>query len=245
VKYHSHLNRILFTMAVLATVAGIYIFGRFHVAHELLFARHQNRALYKDLQTTLARLEEERTRAVVAEREADIVRQANALLRESERRRQDEIAGLEGDLAFYRRLGGASGSQAALAIHHIELQATQAPRVYRIIFTLTQNLRWASAISGRIQFGLDGIQNGVARHLVDEQLLADTAAPLTFQFKYFQQLEGLITLPAGFEPVRLTVRLRSRSLRKVVEQSVEWGALFDLPRSALPGNEATNRNASD
>ncbi|MBT8072541.1 MAG: hypothetical protein HKP21_02440, partial [Xanthomonadales bacterium] len=136
------------------------------------------------------------------------------------------------------RLGGANGSQAPLAVHYLELQATQSPRVYRIIFTLTQNLRWAAVISGSIQLGVDGINNGVAQHLTEEQLLAETAGALRFKFKYFQQFERLITLPEGFEASQLTVRLRSGSLRTPIEQSVTGQSLFNQSAETTSEDEA-------
>jgi hypothetical protein len=211
---------------VVAIMLGIFYVSKYYVADELIFANYQVEALQSDLQTSLEQLDIERTRATNAEREADVVRRANALLRDSERQRQDEIAGLQADLAFYRRLGGANGSQAALAVHHMELQHTRSPRVYLLVFTLTQNLRWASSIAGQIQLGVDGIQDGTAKHLDDRQLLAETADPLKFQFKYFQQFERLITLPEGFAAERLTIRLRSGSLGTAVEQTTQWQDMF-------------------
>lgn len=229
----------LITLAVFIFSVGILLVGRYFVADELVLTNYQVQALHQDLLTAHQILEAERARSTMAEREVDVVRRANALLRASERERQDEIAGLQADLAFYRRLGGANGSQAALAVHYLELQATQSPRVYRIIFTLTQNLRWAAIISGRIELGIDGIGNGIAQHLTQEQLLADSAESLNFQFKYFQQLERLITLPENFAASRLTIRLRSASLRTPIEQSMEWKSLFnqegDQGSSSGPG----------
>jgi len=216
---------------------GIFYFGKYFVVDELLYANYQIEALQGDLQVALDQLTAERSRSMVAEREADVVRRANALLRASERKRQDEIAGLQADLEFYRRLGGANGSQAPLSVHQVELQATQSPRVYRIIFSLTQNLRWAAVISGKIQLGVDGIQSGVAEHLTNEQLLAESVEPLIFKFKHFQQLERLITLPEGFEASRLTIQLKSSSLRTPVEQSMEWHSLFNQLTTDPPANE--------
>jgi hypothetical protein len=221
-------------MPAMAIALCIFYFNKYYVLDELIYANYQVQALQQDLKAALEQLEAEEAHAAVSKQEADVVRQANALLRESERNRQDEIAGLQADLAFYRRLGGANGSQAPLAVNYLELQATQSPRVYRIIFTLTQNLRWASIISGRIDLDLDGIRDGVAEHLKQEQLLAESTEPLTFQFKYFQQLERLITLPEGFEPNRLSIRLRSGSLRSPVVQSVEWQSLFNQVASDKP-----------
>jgi hypothetical protein len=226
-------------IALPATLIFMVIFyvGKYYVADELIDANHQATALQQNLIEAREQLEEEKARAAVLEREADVLRRANALLRESERERQDEIAKLQADLAFYRRLGGASGSQAPLAVHYLELQATQSPRVYRLIVTLTQNLRWAAVISGQVQLGLDGIQDSVALHLTEKQLLPESTQPVNFQFKYFQQIERLITLPENFEPSRLTIRLRSSSLRTPVEKSLEWQSLFNRSGTGLPARQ--------
>ena len=142
------------------------------MADELIDANYQVAALQQNLQDLHDRFETEQAKGTVIQREADVLRRANELLRNSERERQDAIASLQADLAFYRRLGGANGSQAPLAVHYLELQTTQAPQVYRLIFTLTQNLRWAAVISGRVHLGVDGIRNGAADHLTEGQLLA-------------------------------------------------------------------------
>ena len=235
------------TIAVPAVVIALSMvyFARYFVADELIAANNKVKALQIQLQTSEAQQIVEKERLAIADHEVDIVRRANALLRVSERQRQDEIAQLQADLAFYRRLGGANGSQAALAVHHVELQATQSPRVYRILFTLTQNLRWAAIISGRVQLGLDGIRDGSAVHLTDAQLLADSAENLTFKFKYFQQIERLITLPENFQAKRLTVRLKSGSLRTPVEQSMEWATLFDLTNDESTQKETPGLSADD
>lgn len=227
----------LIAIPAVSIALAIFYFGKYYVVDELIYANYQIEALQEDLQVALDQLAAERSRSTVAEREADVVRRANALLRASERKRQDEISGLQADLEFYRRLGGANGSQAPLSVHHIELQTTQSPRVYRIIFSLTQNLRWAAVISGHIQLGVDGIRNGAAEHLTNEQLLAESVEPLNFKFKHFQQLERLITLPEGFEASQLTVQLKSSSLRTPVEQSVEWQGLFKQITTDPPAEE--------
>jgi len=234
-------------IALPATLIFMVIFyvGKYYVADELIDANHQATALQQNLIEAREQLEEEKARAAVLEREADVLRRANALLRESERERQDEIAKLQADLAFYRRLGGASGSQAPLAVHYLELQATQSPRVYRLIVTLTQNLRWAAVISGQVQLGLDGIQDSVALHLTEKQLLPESTQPVNFQFKYFQQIERLITLPENFEPSRLTIRLRSSSLRTPVEESLEWQNLFNRSGTGLPARQPASPAPDD
>jgi len=217
----------LILIPVIGVVLGVFYFGRYFVADELIDAKQRIASLQQEIQVLKGLLAEERGRATVAEREVDVVRRANALLRTSERERQDEIAALQADLEFYRRLGGASGSQAPLAVHYVELLPTKSPRVYRITLSLTQNLRWAAVISGKVVLRIDGIRNGVAEHLTNAQLLAESDDALRFKFKYFQQLERFITLPEGYEASRLTIQLKSASLKAPVEQTMEWNTLIN------------------
>jgi len=226
--YHPKLPKWqLIAIPAVSIILGVFYFGKYFVANELILAKRQLAEMKRDLQTVQDQLAQERSRSSVAEAEVDIVRQANNLLRSSERDRQDEISALQADLEFYRRLGGANGSQAPLSVHYLELLPTKSPRVYRIVFSLTQNLRWATNISGQVQLGIDGIRGGVAEHLTNEELLADSRESLSFQFKHFQQLECLITLPEGFTPSRLTLHLKSNSLKTPVEQSMEWQSLIN------------------
>jgi len=236
-NYHNIPKWQRIAVPAVSIILGVFYFGKYYVADELILARQKVADLRQDLQTTRELLTQERSRSSVAEAEVDIVRRANNLLRSSERDHQDEIAGLQADLDFYRRLGGANGSQAPLTVHYLELLPTQSPRVYRVIFSLTQNLRWATNISGQILLGIDGIRDGVAEHLTNEQLLAESAGPLSFQFKHFQQLECLITLPEGYEPSRLTIHLKSNSLRTPVEQSMEWQNLINQKVIDSPADE--------
>jgi hypothetical protein len=54
----------------------------------------------------------------------------------------------------------------------------------------------------------------------------DTPEP-TFRFKYFQQLEGYLTLPGGFSPTRLILTLEAGDRRKPVQRSYPWNTLLE------------------
>ena len=219
-------QRISILLALMLLVT--YLFGRQYVDKELSKKRQQVVQLETDLQTSRAETEDLETANAVAVQEVVVLQQANNLLRDSERNRQDEIASLKADLAFYRRLGGADGSQAGLAIHQVELRRTDSPQVFELVFTLTQNIRWASSIDGNIDVTIDGIQDGKALHLGKSQLLAENTATLKFEFKYFQQLERLITLPEGFDPKYLTLKLDTAGSGNKVEQTLVWQDLFGV-----------------
>ena len=224
----------LIAVPAMGIVLGVFYFGKYFVAEELIYANYKVEALEQDLQAALDQLAAEKSRSTIAERESDVVRRANNLLRATERKNQDKIASLQADLEFYRRLGGANGAQAPLSVHSVEIQPMQSPRVYLITISLTQNLRWASVIAGQVELGVDGIRNGVAEHLTNAQLLPESAEPLSFQFKHFELLESLITLPEGYVANRLTIRLKSDSLKMPVEQSMEWFSLLNQSTIITP-----------
>jgi hypothetical protein len=207
-----------------------------HVAPDMNRIAAQNQRLESDLKSAVRRLASAQDHAAVTERQADVLRQANSLLRESELNRQAELTLLRADLEFYRRLGGASGSQPALAVHHIERLPTQSERVHRLIFTLTQNLRWASLAEGHVKLRLEGTRANRPDSLGWRELSPSADQALAFNFKYFQQLEFMVTLPDGFNPIRLVVELRADILKKPLEQSFEWAALGPAPgtRAGMP-----------
>lgn len=170
------------------------------------------------LRQRLARLQ---ANQAVLERETDVLRRANELLRKSESARQAEMNQLHSELDFYRRLAGTGAAQSGLDIYRVEIVPTDSTRVYRFILTLTQNLQRASITSGTVTMRLEGTQGDQVVRLGWQQLGGPGAEP-EFRFKYFQQIEGYLTLPEGFSPTRLLLKLEPAQKRKSVERVFEW-----------------------
>lgn len=104
------------------------------------------RALRAEVKELGQRVETSRVRQKMAERQVEVLRQANNLLRQEESNRQAEMQRLQGEVEFYQRLAGTSGSQEGLAVYELELQPTASPQVFRFVLTLTQNLRRSALI---------------------------------------------------------------------------------------------------
>jgi hypothetical protein len=190
-------------------------------------------ALRKDvgfLSTELAavkeRLDRTQARLAVVAGEADVLRQANRLLRAQESNRQAELNTLQSELDFYRRLAGTGGEQSGLDVYRAELVPTGSARVYQFELTLTQNIRRASIITGRARIDVEGTLEDRPVTLYWSQLGdGDTPEP-AFRFKYFEQLEGYLALPENFLPTRLVVTLESKDQRNPVQRSYEWHSLL-------------------
>ena len=178
--------------------------------------------LASDLENVRSRMERLQARQEVLERERDILRQANSLLREQESERQAEMNRLQSELDFYRRLAGTGGAQEGLDVYRMELVPTESPRVFRYSLTLTQNIRRASIISGRVRIDAEGVLEDRPVTLFWSQLSDGNTPEPAFRFKYFEQLEGYLTLPEGFSPTRLVISLEASQQRQSVERSFDW-----------------------
>jgi hypothetical protein len=154
-------------------------------------------------------------------RSDQISRDANRDLQGSLAERDEEIAGLRADVAFYERLVGATAQRRGLAVHALKMQP-QGDAAWHFTGTLTQNLNRGAVSAGRLTLLVDGTRDGRLQKLTWDDLRQTPSAPgLGYSFKYFEQVEGDVFLPAGMTPVRVTVRLVPQS-GAAVEQSFTW-----------------------
>jgi len=177
--------------------------------------------LSSELDMLKQRLDRSQAREAVLAREADVLRRANRLLREQESQRQAEMNTLQSELDFYRRLAGTGGTQTGLDVYRAELLNTASERVFKFVLTLTQNIRRASIISGRVRIDVEGTLDDRPVTLYWSQLGGDEPEP-AFRFKYFQQLEGYLSLPEGFMPLQWLVTLEAKGSRNPVQRSYAW-----------------------
>jgi len=227
----------MLSLLAAALLAATYALTAHHVAPRLAAAEAENRRLATGLEQSLARLDRIRGRVALADQRVDVLTRANALLRESEAERQAEITRLEADLDFYRRLGGALGERSPLTVQQVARSETGPAGVHRLVFTLTQNLRWSQVASGTVRLRIEGVRDGRPATL-GWSTLAGGSPPPAFQFKYFQQVECLVTLPEGFTPLRLIVDLDAEDVDAGPTQTFEWAALAPPEEATLapPGD---------
>jgi len=226
--------KIRFTEAVVltTTIATVLIFIAWQLAStkvvpETTDLQNEVRFLSGELASIRDRLKRIQASQVVIEREADVLRQANHLLRENESKRQAQLGRLQSELDFYRRLAGTGGVQSGLDIYRAEVIPTDSGRVFQFILTLTQNIRRAAIIAGRVRVDIEGTMEDQPVTLYWSQVSDGETPEPSFRFKYFQQLEGYLTLPEGFSPIRLLVTLEAKGQRKPVIRNYNWNELKD------------------
>ncbi|MEZ5465928.1 MAG: DUF6776 family protein [Lysobacteraceae bacterium] len=145
----------------------------------------------------------------VMSRSDQVSRSAVQSLQEDLADRDERIAQLRADVAFYERLVDAASKRQGLSVHSLRFTRRE-DGAWRYVLTLTQNLKRSKVSSGELRILIEGAQGGQLKMLDWSTLRQDAeAAALTFEFKYFQQLKGSVMLPEGFTPHRVRVQLKS------------------------------------
>ena len=173
------------------------------------------------LQTLQARIDELEQRVTTLARSDQISRDANRDLQGTLAERDEEIAGLHADVAFYERFVGSTAQRRGLNVHELQLQP-QAAGAWHFTATLTQNLNRGAVNKGRLTLAVEGSRDGKLQRLAWAELRQQPDAPgVDYSFKYFQQIEGDVLLPAGMQPIRVIARVQPQS-GAAVEQSFTW-----------------------
>jgi hypothetical protein len=220
---------VLTVLLVSVLMFVVYQLASSPVEPELEELKEQVAFLGKELATMSGRYKRNQARLTVVEREAEVFRRANRLLRSKESEHQAELNRMQSELDFFHRLAGTSGTQTGLAVYAAELITTDSDRVFQFILTLTQNIRRASVIVGWARINVEGTLDDRPVTLNWSQVTDGSTPEPSFHFKYFQQMQGYLAMPEKFSPVRLLVVLDVEDQRKPVVHTFNWAELVAGP----------------
>ena len=183
----------------------------------------------RQLADQAAQIEQLQQQVATLSRSDQISRDANRDVQNTLAERDEEIAALRADVAFYERFVGSTAQRRGLTVHELRLQP-RTDQGWHYTATLTQSLNRDAASIGEMRLAIEGTRDGRLETLdwSDLRQSAD-AQGVEFSFKYFQQVEGDIVLPPDFQPLRVTVRLAPQR-GSAVERAFSWADV--TPRSA-------------
>lgn len=202
-----------FYLGQMATYSGM---GRNPTSYRTLQA--QLLASQDKLSERESELEVQRTRHAVDRAALEMVRSDLAT-------QNEQIAGLEEGLNFYRSLMVPGDLDKGLSIRGIELVAGAESRhyAYRIVL-LQQQARKQPMVVGKLHVTVTGMQ---AEEPLEYPLGAIsgglTEDAIAIKFRYFQSVEGELTVPEGFEPQSVRVTAQVTKPRKIeVGEEFPW-----------------------
>ena len=212
--------RILLAVAWLASLVVVALVSTRLAAPGLANVRDGARTAQRDAEQRQRQLEELSQRVITLERSDQISRAANIELQASLAERDEEIAGLRADVAFYERLVGSTSQRKGLSVHSIEFAPEEAG-TWRYRAVLTQNLNRGAISQGQMRFTVEGVRGGKLASIGwDELVQRKDAGGQVYSFRYFQELDGSVMLPKDFTPQRVRVLLRGNG--GGAEQTFDW-----------------------
>jgi hypothetical protein len=176
-------------------------------------------------------------RVAVLERAQQVASAANADLQRQIGERQEEIAGLRTDLAFYSSLTRADAKREGLSVQALGVAAARDnPRLFNFTVTLTQNLKPGQVASGQVKLSVNGIRSGKLETIDWTNLVANADAKgMGFAFKYFQQIKGTLLLPEGFAPNGIRVEADAGTEFGKSSRDFVWGEVLTTPGAQNAG----------
>lgn len=201
---------IALSVTVLSCVlAGLYALGRWHAGFDARRALDAQAALQATLRERDATIAALRLKAA----ELDTLKAAQDREREEVSRTigelQAEVARQAQQLDLYRGVVvGGTAPPPSVAVRELRLSPMAVPGRYLLRIALARSGRPDREVSGSVQVTVEGRRSGAAARLGLREISPSRAPQLTYRFRYFENLEQELALPAGFKPDRVLVEVR-------------------------------------
>jgi hypothetical protein len=121
---------------------------------------------------------------------------------------QSQIARLNQDLSFYRGLVQPE-TIVNVKVQQMQILPESGAGQFRFKFVLVQTAKTSGTVAGSFAITLDGLQQGKPVTLDLSTLSPEGHGSLSYSFKYFQDYDVPIHLPAGFEPTRVGIEIHT------------------------------------
>lgn len=233
IRPHAPMRRLVLTItfAVLGLVAVCVAFelGRYNAGYNIISVvkeraqLHSSMAHLKDANRTLqARIIQLETSNAGHAREDQVVSRTIGEL-------QAQVARQTEELAFYRAVVAEGAPAIGVRVGTVRLAAAKPADHFLVQVSLVRAGKTDGMTTGTVSLTVDGQGAGGKPATLDSQALAvgGKAADVTYDFRYYQEVEQTVALPPGFRPEHLTVQVSS-SHKDVapLSQTFPWSAVL-------------------
>ena len=221
----------LFAVAALAVLVGtgylVFELGRYQGGYSALDQRREQGALQQIISQQAADADELRRQITVLQTSQEIDRETYALVESSLSELQLRIQSQEEELAFYQGIISPEDGYAGLRIQSISFTAAELEQHYILRLVLVQSITHDRRVTGVVRLYIEGSRAGEADELSLDQILIDAeSGNIPYGFRYFQGLQGVVVLPADFEPDQVNVEIRPQGAGgQPILHSFEWSTV--------------------
>ena len=135
------------------------------------------------------------------------------------------MAELEQDIVYYRGVVAEEIEDTGLIISRLEIDGTNDPRIYNYKLVVRQrDADGDTYLLGHVNVSLLGRKNDKLVIIPLRDISAEQdELDIRLRFRYFQNIEGELALPEGFEPERVQIAaVETAPIEKTLDQDFDW-----------------------
>jgi len=217
------------TVEPVAAAVGGYATGLAQGGFRFSTVEDSRDRLESELEDLRSRYVEASQQLTNLERGRTIDQQALNQARRSIVKLETRIASLRADLTFYKNIMAPSETSKGLQVDRLSLQPSRQESAYNFKLVLTQVGNNKSYISGVVAVNVIGVRNEEKEVIALRDLSEDIDdLGVKFRFRYFQDIEGLLEVPADFEPMEIQIVAKSEGQKSAqAERTFDWDDLTE------------------
>lgn len=222
-------RRVLFTLLLLTGVAVSAAGGWGYAYYTTVLTQQGEQAEKRELSAQLTDLRQEnealKRQIAILDRSSAVDQQTGAELQETLTALRQRVAQLEEDVLFYRQVVEEETEETGLVIGQLDIDATRSPDRYRYKLVMRQqDADGDTYLTGHVNFNLVG-------QLQDQRVILplrdlsefEDELDIRLRFKYFQNIEGELALPEGFQPDRIQIAaVATEPVSKRINEDFGW-----------------------
>lgn len=218
---------IMLAAVIIALVVGIYLvfeFGRIQAGYNIADAVDEKQSYKSEIRGLEKQIAELKQEIALFETHREIDQEAYKVVEADLIDLQRKIQEQRDAIAFYRGIVSPADGGRGLRVQDFKVTKGKDERRFHMRLVLVQVMQHDRSVKGDVEFSLEGSQDGVATtYNLAELLPDDEKSNWSFAFRYFQDFDRELVLPAGFTPEKINIEVNSRTKSIAsVKQSILW-----------------------
>jgi hypothetical protein len=214
---------VLLVVGIVAVAWFAYLQGSNGAGVGLVGLQPDSRQQIKALETERNELRRE---LAMVKQAAEIDRESILSVRERIKEFQDERLKMEEELAFLRGIVSTTSKKQALRVQNFKLEPGLEAGQYHYRFSVSQVINSGIIAKGKIDINVTGLRDGREQILSLSEISDDKADSIKMRFRFFQNIEGKLLLPEGFEPASFNIDVKpSGEKLEMIKESFNWSPI--------------------
>jgi uncharacterized protein YgiM (DUF1202 family) len=163
---------------------------------------------------------------VMLQRSNQIDNQVAVKLQTQIRALQDQVYSLKEELEFYQGIMSSTTGSKGLNVQGLRVESTAERQIYHFKLVLTNVAKSDKVAEVTMDMSIEGKNEAGSKVLSLDQVIAGNQLNRKIKFKNFKRIEGSLSFPDGFKPLRVIVDIQQKGYKNSTIQKIfDWPAI--------------------